>query len=128
METSYSNHGFGLIMTGKEIADFEERYNKINDGRLEYIGEITKDDGLNAMYYCDDFASGMLYRTLTMDKEEENIGCDEMLVFWAEKQPDPFKTQYTKESVVTEFKEKLGRYCPEGFDFYGHLGYFSCSA
>ena len=60
-------------------------------------------------------------------KPGEYIENHNLFVFPADRQPDPFTVQYTRESVVEEFRGKLGRYLPDGFDYMSHIGFFTCT-
>ena len=49
----------------------------------------------------------------------------DMVVFYADKQPEAYKAAYRDEGeAIEEFRTKLGRYLPADFDYWAHIGYF----
>lgn len=129
----YTKNGFGLVIAedDKDTAYFLESTKKTFGpdagepwpytlpGRMESGGAVG-----DAAYF-DESADTMF---IPVDRKPgEYIENHNLFVFSADRQPDPFAAQYTKESVVEEFRKKIGRYLPDGFDYMAHIGFFTCT-
>lgn len=125
---SYPIYGFGLVLTTDKSKDEIEDF--VSRTEFEDVYEFVDDvDSATVQFYdAEEFAVtnfSSCVRGADMNDFEEQ----DMLVFWAEKQPDAFKPAYaSKEEAVEEFKGKYGKYFPEDFDWLGHIGYFSAVA
>lgn len=115
-QQNYPEYGFGLVLSGKEINEFTNHF-KVNPYEFEEIDEFS---GF-ARYYDDEY-EGKSFTSISHDYLED----EPMLVFWAKHQPDAFKTVYTEKSVIEEFKERIGKYLPDDFNYISHIGYFQC--
>lgn len=115
-QQNYPEYGFGLVLSGEEINEFTSQF-KVNPYDFEEIDEFS---GF-ARYYDDEY-EGKSFASISHDYLED----EPMLVFWATHQPDVFKAVYTEESVIKEFKEKIGKYLPDDFNYISHIGYFQC--
>ncbi|HII08628.1 MAG TPA: hypothetical protein HA355_03455 [Methanosphaera sp.] len=116
-QQNYPEYGFGLVLSGEEIDNFINRTKVENPYELQEIDEF----GGFARYY-DEECEGKGFTSISHDYLED----EPMLAFWATHQPDAFKAVYTEESVVKEFKEKIGKYLPDDFNYISHIGYFQC--
>ena len=121
-----AEYGFGLVLTGNEIEEFVNRVGAREELDMDgnpYVFEETFGEDYNARYY-DDGMEGKHFHSQdgVIDLEE-----DDMLAFWAEKQPSAFKAAYgSLEEVEEEFRSKIGTFLPENFDYGAHIGYFKC--
>ncbi len=132
---SMNLNGFGLALRSrsKEFDYFCDKFIKacekdvpeIEDDRSDY--DLTDDLRRLGSFLLDEFYEGKKFDPVYENRGEcfEN---DDMLVFWADHQPEPFRAVYTEESIVEEFQKKLGAFLPDGFDYLAHIGYFSASA
>lgn len=139
----YTKNGFGLVIAedDKDAAYFLESTKKVLGTDASEPWQLRPDAGEPWQYmlpermeskgavgdaaYFDESADTMF---IPVDgKPEEYIENHNLFVFSADRQPDPFAAQYTKESVVEEFRKKLGRYLPDGFDYMAHIGFFTCT-
>ena len=118
---TYPEYGFGLVFCGDEIADFLEKTGY--DDPWDFAEAMNEHDDAFVRYYDDEMYPSSFISAINRDVEIEN---EPMLVFWAEKQPEPFKAVYTLDSVKIEFLTYLKDYLPKDFDWESHLGYFSC--
>lgn len=116
-QQNYPEYGFGLALSGKEIDNFINHVKVKNPYKLQEIDEFEK----FVKYYDEEF-EGKAFCSINHDYLED----EPMLVFWATYQPDAFKAVYTEESVVEEFKRKIGKYLPDDFNYISHIGYFQC--
>lgn len=115
-QQNYAEYGFGLILCGEEINNFSQSL-ATNPYEIPWIAEF---EGF-ARYYAEDAEGKRAYYINNNYLEDED-----MLVFWAERQPNAFKAVYSKEEIVNEFKKKIGKYLPNNFDYISHIGYFQC--
>lgn len=139
----YTKNGFGLVIAedDKDAAYFLESTKKTLGTDASEPWQLRPDAGGPWQYtlpermeskgvvgdavYFDESADTMF---IPVDgKPGEYIENHNLFVFPADRQPDPFAAQYTKESVVEEFRKKLGRYLPDGFDYMAHIGFFTCT-
>lgn len=139
----YTKNGFGLVIAedDKDAAYFLESTKKALGTEASEPWQLRPDAGEPWSYtlpermesegavgdvaYFDESADTMF---IPVDgKPGEYIENHNLFVFPADRQPDPFAAQYTKESVVEEFRKKLGRYLPDGFDYMAHIGFFTCT-
>ena len=139
----YTKNGFGLVIAedDKDAAYFLESKKKALGTDASEPWQLRPDAGEPWQYtlpermeskeavgdaaYFDESADTMF---IPVDgKPGEYIENHNLFVFSADRQPDPFAAQYTKESVVEEFRKKLGRYLPDGFDYMAHIGFFTCT-
>lgn len=126
--SNYAEYGFGLVLSDKnnEINNFIEKVfpnvkNEIGNEITVYdLTESPEFDGFARFYDSD--MEGKYFQSVTFDYSEN----EDMLVFWAKRQPDAFNAVYTEESIVEEFKNRIGKYLPDDFDYLNHIGYFSC--
>lgn len=139
----YTKNGFGLVIAkdDKDAAYFLESTKKTLGTDASEPWQLRPDVSEPWQYtlpermeskgavgdaaYFDESADTMF---IPVDgKPGEYIENHNLFVFSADRQPDPFAAQYTKESVVEEFRKKLGRYLPDGFDYMAHIGFFTCT-
>ena len=139
----YTKNGFGLVIAedDKDAAYFLESTKKALGADASEPWQLRPDAGEPWQYtlpermeskggvgnaaYFDESADTMF---IPVDgKPGEYIENHNLFVFPADRQPDPFAVQYTRESVVEEFRGKLGRYLPDGFDYMSHIGFFTCT-
>ena len=121
----YTKNGFGLVIAedDKDAAYFLESTKKALGTDASEPWSYTLPGRMEA--YFDESADTMF---IPVDgKPGEYIENHNLFVFSADRQPDPFAAQYTKESVVEEFRKKLGGYLPDGFDYMAHIGFFTCT-
>lgn len=129
----YTKNGFGLVIAedDKDTAYFLESTKKTfgPDAGEPWLytlpGRMESGGAVGGAAYFDESADTMF---IPVDgKPGEYIENRNLFVFPADRQPDPFAVQYTRESVVEEFRGKLGRYLPDGFDYMSHIGFFTCT-
>lgn len=139
----YTKNGFGLVIAedDKDAAYFLESTKKTLGTDASEPWQLRPDVSKPWQYtlpermeskgavgdaaYFDESADTMFIPV--GEKPGEYIENHNLFVFSADRQPDPFAAQYTKESVVEEFRKKLGRYLPDGFDYMAHIGFFTCT-
>lgn len=123
---NYPEYGFGLVLTGDEIVKFVNQVDAKEDRGLDGDPEILEED-LGDLYnvrFYGDCREGKRFQSLD---NKVNLEYEDMLAFWAEKQPDAIKAVYDGiDEVVEEFKSRIGEFLPEGFDYEEHIGYFHC--
>lgn len=136
MSSNWAEYGFGLVLfeDSREFDAFMKAYNswcKKEFGIKEEVDAyemcMDKDfEGKTKVFvrFMDDEFDGKRFKPAIEDAGEEREH-ENMLTFWAEKQPNPFSTAYTKESIVEEFKDRIGEFLPDDFDYLAHIGYFS---
>ena len=111
------------------IDSFSE-FNKLDgddvcDVNVYNIHEYSDELGMGFVNFFGDKASGKKFRKVyELFGDESDMG--DALVFWADKGTSPFMAKYTEESLVEEFREKIGKYMPDSFDYRSHIGWFSC--
>ncbi len=111
----YPEYGFGLVVTGDEIGKLVEKNGCEDEFELqEKIG--------NACRIYDDEFEGKAFSGSPSDVSAED---ENMLVIWAQHQPDAYKAVYgSPEEAAHEFEENYSEFFPLGFDYVAHLGYF----
>ena len=136
MSSNWAEYGFGLALfeDSQEFDAFMKAYNawcKKEFGIEEEIDvyEMCMDEDFEKktnvfIRFMDYDFDGKRFKPAIEGVGEEQERKN-MLVFWAEKQPDPFKASYTKESIIEEFMNRIGEFLPDDFDFMAHIGYFS---
>ena len=136
MSSNWAEYGFGLALfeDSQEFDAFMKAYNawcKKEFGIEEEIDvyEMCMDEDFEKktnvfIRFMDDDFDGKRFKPAIEGVGEEQERKN-MLVFWAEKQPDPFKASYTKEIIIEEFMNRIGEFLPDDFDFMAHIGYFS---
>lgn len=132
---NWGESGFGLAISEMDN-DLEEMLKKVAKDAGVPDEEADKFDGHNAAEFLNDHVCDTRYydyegsEGITFSPAVPGRGNyiedEEILFVRAEKQPDAFKASYTEESVVREFREKVGKYLPENFDYLTHIGTFSC--
>ena len=130
MNCNWSEYGFGLVLNDDEAEALRKEVVKKNfpefDIDMHSIWELPENfetiiPSLCVRYYDEDM-DGKSFHGCKGNEEYGN-----MLVFWAENQPDAFKAAYGSiEETVKEFRKKIGKYLPDTFDYPAHIGYFSC--
>lgn len=131
-----AEYGFGLVLSehdkaldvliknvAKESLATEEE-TEIEDFGVYDVAEYFERMEGGVRYYDEEMSGKSFYPAVT--GHGSHFRFENMLVFWANNAADVFSAVYTKESVVDEFKEKIGRYLPKDFDYLAHIGYFSC--
>lgn len=119
-----ATYGFGLCLCDDEIDQFVERYAKANKDLLDENGMPDIDIAFEAI--SDEFGTWPFNEDNSDLKYFEGDEKDAILPFFAKHQPDVYKTAYSSvDEVVAEFRELLGKYMPENFDWKIHIGYFS---
>ena len=110
--------GIGLVLNEEEAEAFVKKAGiEIDDLYCDYKSEIGIDHDLNVF----DVENMSLY---TINDENKRFN-DFEVVFYAFKALKIVGAAYeTKEEVVNEFKEDIGRFLPEDFDYEGHIGLF----
>lgn len=116
---------YGLLLTkemikaiaSKVLDDLEERDEDeygdalYEDGICEYIGEFTGE----AIYMEDD-------GTEDWRRNGESYNVDRIYYVNVSKYPSLFKAAYENmDELVAEFKEKVGEYLPEDFDYRANI-------
>lgn len=132
----WAEYGFGLVFSErdktldtliKNVA--REAFATEDETELEAfdVNDVAEYfDGMEgSVRYYDEEMSGKSFHP-AVTGHGSHFKFENMLVFWANNAADVFSAVYTKESVVDEFKEKIGRYLPDDFDYLAHIGYFSC--
>jgi hypothetical protein len=129
----YTKNGFGLVIAedDKDAAYFLESTKKALGTDASEPWQYTLPERMESKgavgdaAYFDESADTMF---IAVDRKPgEYIEDHNLFVFPADRQPDPFAVQYTRESVVEEFRGKLGRYLHDGFDYMAHIGFFTCT-
>ena len=118
---NWAEYGFGLVLTGDETEKFVTKVLGEEYDAYDLV-EVPEFEGY-ARYYGSD-TEGQCFSPA--GKNGKSVENEDMLAFWAERQQDAFKAQYTGDSVVEEFRNRIGKYLPEDFNYIGHIGYFSC--
>lgn len=119
---NYPEYGFGLMLNKEESKAFCKKYNVVEGENyecddMEYYLEDCR-------YYTDDFDGRHFY---SANKNIDNEGATG-LFFFADWQPDAFKVAYySMDDCVEEFKNKIGKYLPEDFNWEDHIGYFQAA-
>ena len=116
---------YGLLLTkemikaiaSKVLDDLEERYEDENgdalyeDGICEYIGEFTGE----AIYIEDDGEDNWR-------RSGEFYNGDRIYYVNVSEHPTLFKAAYENmDALIAEFKEKVGDYLPEDFNYRAHI-------
>lgn len=133
---NWGESGFGLAVSETDYA-MDEILRKvakdagISDEDAENFdrnsaAEFLNDNVCDTRYYDYENSDGITFSP-ALPGRGDYIEEEEILFIRADKQPDAFKASYTEESVVNEFKKKIGKYLPENFDYLAHIGTFSCS-
>ena len=117
--TSYSVHGFGLILYEPEVAQKIAELNGYPD-----VYELATDREGRVV---DDWSAGATYKLIdergndTFTREFEEAPC---VCFHSVRQPKILTPAYSSlEEIEKEFKARLK--FPDDFDIKAHLGYFS---
>lgn len=122
-----------LSADSEEFRHFMDSFSDFNkfdgddvcDVNVYNIYEYSDELGMGFVNFYSDKASGKKFRKVyEIFGDEFSMG--DTLVFWADKGTNPFMARYTEESLIREFKEKIGKYMPDGFDYRSHIGWFSC--
>lgn len=123
---NYPEYGFGLVLTGDEIVKFVNQVDAKEDRGLDSDPEILVEDLgdlYNVRFYGEDL-EGKHFQSLD---NKVDLEYEDMLAFWAKKQPDAIKAVYDGiEAVVEEFRSRIGMFLPGDFDYGAHIGYFHC--
>lgn len=132
----WAEYGFGLVFSeddktldylvrniAKEALETKDEA-EIADFDVYCIPEYFEEMESSVRYYNEEMSGHSFYPAVK--GHGNHFENKNMLVFWSDNAPDVFKAVYTKESVVEEFKKKIGKYLPENFDYLAHIGYFSC--
>ena len=118
----YSNYGLGLLLSDSdEIESFVEKIQReYNDDEIN-VYQLQEYLDYEAYYYGpDDYIGGVRYF-----EGNRWIDADELLVLYADEQPDAFKPAYKSiDEIVEEMKERYSPYFDEGFDYKAHIGWF----
>lgn len=131
--SNYSIEVFGLILTNDEITYFENKLKeeiiKENPENKEDLVDLTiedmiDEDMLNAnvshsMAYIRDIENGKLY---TLEHKSDYLP-EDILAIYANKSMQMIGAAYdTADELINEFKNDIGKYLPEDFDWKSHIG------
>lgn len=132
---NWGESGFGLAVSETDYAMDEILRKVAKDAGIpdedaenfdgNSAAEFLNDNVCDTRYYDYEGSEGITFSPAVPGRGDY-IEDKEILFARAEKQPDAFKASYTEESVVREFREKVGKYLPENFDYLAHIGTFSC--
>lgn len=138
---NYPEYGFGLVLTGDEITDFIRHFVRSTLAKLNRAPSDLMEIHLTGLdndpeFLVDNYGADMNVRFYGDCREGKrfqsldnkvDLEYEDMLAFWAEKQPDAIKAVYDGiDEVVEEFKSRIGEFLPKGFDYEAHIGYFHC--
>ena len=133
MNNNFPVTGYGLVLDGKELYSFLEKVYETFDEddkecadpqspdemietiRDNYSGKYITHDG----YYYTDVEMPSFY---AISENDVGLDCD-FLFFFSEKQPKIIGVAYnSKEELIQEFKDDLGKYLPDDFNWEDHIG------
>ena len=135
----YGENGLGLVIPKSDDAfmTIMERVAEETGNELETddVYELEEDEIYDSVDYLRNHVCEALYYgedevtsvTPAFKERGEYLENEDIIVFWADKTPDAFIAVYTEESIVEEFRKKVGKYLPDNFDYLAHIGYFSCT-
>lgn len=129
---NWAEHGMGLVLSVNDpvtnvfVKAVAKAFNERDDLDTSDIPELFEHANVGCVRYYDDEMDGKTFHPV-INGHGESFEHDNMLVFWAEMQPEPFKAVYTEASLADEFRRKIGKYLSDDFDYMAHIGYFSCS-
>lgn len=142
-------YGLALVISDEEVSEvfkkmaestdefsFNQTYNRFEDEESlmthwEVFDEYIRDNLLNgdladmAIFVDGSEGEGQFFFSLGSGYSSFP---DESLVFWANKEPDPFKVVYPGglDEIIEEFKERgIAKWIPEDFNWGEHIGYYS---
>lgn len=124
--TWWPEYGLGLVICKDDpaINTINKVLEEKGDLPLEdvYFREDSEfSDKKGAIVCRDSEESGLTFHPLAGGSMEPSW----MLVIPSVHGPGPFEGVYTEESLVSEFRERIGEYLPEDFDYLGHIGMYS---
>ena len=119
---NWPEYGFGLMLNEEESKRFCKKYSEVEkDNKDVYDVEADIDC---CRYYSDEFDGRNFWGANGNINDEWITG----LFFYADRQPGAFTTAYLNMDIcICEFKEKIGQYMPDDFNWEDHIGYFSAS-
>ena len=133
MNNNFSVSGYGLALDGKELYAFLEKvYEAFDEDDKECTDPNSTDEMMETIrnnysgkyiihdvYYYADVEMPSFY---PISENDVGLDCD-YLFFFSEKQPKIIGVAYNrKEELIQEFKDDLGQFLPDDFNWEDHIG------
>ena len=127
MRTDWAEYGLGFVLSDGKINGQDETDYLLHAMNIEndydFVEVMNKKKRVCRIY--DDDCGGK--RFVPVNGGYKATEPDYMLVIWALNQPEPFAPVYPggPDEIRKEFKDILGEYLPNDFDWDAHIGYFN---